>query len=77
MSEEEPPSIGDLHDRVFKAATELREFCDSVVIVCTLVEGQHTHSSATHKGNAYACDASVQAWLKHRLEETITNESPD
>jgi hypothetical protein len=69
MSEEiDPPFIKDLHDRVLKACEELREFCDSVVIVCTIQEGVETHSSAAHKGNAYACDGSVQAWLKTRLE---------
>jgi hypothetical protein len=69
IEDKELPSISDLHDRVTKAAESLREFCDSVVIVCTIQEGTNTHFSAMHKGNGYACDASVQAWLKMRIDE--------
>lgn len=52
-----------LRDKAMACAGILREFADSVVIVCTLNEGENTDLIYTDKGHHWAGIASVRRYL--------------
>ena len=55
-----------LRDLLIQKANELREHCDSVVILCTLSEGADSQMVYDYKGNIYAVDGSVQRFIEMR-----------
>lgn len=53
-----------LRDKVLKLSSELREHCDSVVILCTISEGADSQLIFDHKGNIYAVRGSVDRFVQ-------------
>jgi hypothetical protein len=61
-----------LRDRLIRIADELREFSDSVVIVCTICEGDSSQMVWQKRGNVYASIQSTERvgeLLERQLDE--------
>lgn len=54
----------DLSERVAKAATNLREFCDSVVILATINEAGSSDMAFAEQGNHHAAMGSMERYLR-------------
>jgi hypothetical protein len=60
-----------LRDRLTRIANELREFSDSVVIACTISEGDSSQMAWQCRGNVYAAIQSAERvgeLLERRLD---------
>lgn len=60
--------VMSIRDRVLKHSADLREYCDSVIIVCTISEGLDSQMIFDYKGNTYAIRGSLD-----RMVEMLAN----
>jgi len=54
----------EIRDLVLKRSAELREHCDSVIIVCTINEGTDSQLIYDYKGNIYAVRGSADRFVE-------------
>jgi hypothetical protein len=55
--------------KVKRMADELREYCDSVVIITTIAEGDSSQMIFNTRGNRYAIEGSVERFK--RMERAV------
>lgn len=64
--------------KVKRMADELREFCDSVVIVVTICEGDSSQMISNKRGNHYGIEGSLERFRRKELDrEAKQDETAD
>lgn len=72
MSEEKDDFDRDaeaLRDLIVKTGHNLREHCDSIVIIATLSAGADSQMIFDHRGNIYAVDGSISRFSEMRANQ--------